>query len=282
MPYDEAKDIIDTILRQHDVHDVESEDDDVEAESRPGPRDDELKMSDSAKILRNLEHSRWIYREPDRRTGQDMIRFPRHAYSLIPALMDIKQDEDVEYDVMLMSISSLLSDDVRKVRKAHAVAHARRQMAKLIDDVKRLLQELASMRPEIERLENTGLSGWPQQFAESRQGHSYRMFKLRHSPDRWHADIVMQTRRLREHAVGQRLEFRRASEAVVVQVLHHPAPVGRALADPEGPGPGGDPQRRLGLRQTVTTSHGVGSKDYLCSSGRVGQNYVRNSRGFVL
>ncbi len=216
LPYNEARDIADDILLEYNINQLPEEDDEDD-----GNIDDTdgITISNGAKVLRRLKKAKWLKRETDV-AAKDVIRFPLYVFKLLPIFIRIKEDQQIEYDALLFSISKLLSKDVEIPRK-QAINRAYQQMVELTDNVQALLQLIASMQPDVERLTKETISPWLGQYLDSQtQGH-YTHLKLRNSPDKWYADIVDQARQLHEERETIAEESLRSS----IGNIEHPPPI---------------------------------------------------------
>ncbi len=189
--YNEARDIADDVLLEHNINQLPEEDDEEDISDT-----DEITISNSAKVLRRLQKAKWLKRETDI-SGRDVIRFPLYVFKLLPVFIQIKEEQQVEYDALLFSISKLLSQDVQIPRK-QAINRAYQQMVELTDNILSLLQLIASMQPDVERLTKETISSWLGQYLDSQTKGHYTHLKLRNSPDKWYADIVDRARQLHE------------------------------------------------------------------------------------
>jgi hypothetical protein len=109
--YNEARDIADDVLFEYNINQLPEEEDEEDISDT-----DEITISNGAKILRRLQKAKWLKRETDI-NGRDVIRFPLYVFKLLPVLIQIKEEQQVEYDALLFSISKLLSQDVEIPRK---------------------------------------------------------------------------------------------------------------------------------------------------------------------
>lgn len=188
LPYDEARDRVDGVLIAHGINDLPQ---DAEFDD---PVDAEIKIGYPAKVLRRLEKAGWLRRETDRMSGEDLIQFPRYTFRLLRTLIEIREDQDIEYDAMLVSILRLLSQTEISPRKSIALAN--RQMLELIEGIQGLIQQFVSLRPDVEALDHKDLAEWSDRYSQSALKKAYDNLHLRNSPDRWYAEIFESARRL--------------------------------------------------------------------------------------
>lgn len=188
LPYEEARDRVDGVLVAHGINELPQ---DAEFDD---PVDNEIKIGYPAKVLRRLEKAGWLRRETDRLTGEDLIQFPRYTFRLLRTLIEIREDQDIEYDAMLVSILRLLSQTEISPRKSIALAN--RQMLELIEGIQGLIQQFVSLRPDVEALDHKDLAEWSERYSQSALKKAYDNLHLRNSPDRWYAEIFESTRRL--------------------------------------------------------------------------------------
>ena len=195
--YDLARNKVEDILALYGLHDIplDTQFDDFT------DGDEEIKTSQAAKILRRLQKSGWIRRETDRLRGEDVVRFPQIAFRLLPVLIEISEDKEIEYDAMLLTILEQLTQN--RISKRRSIIYARQTMMELLDGVQGLLQQFASLRPEIESINTLGLAEWTSQFNESNLKKSYDNLRVRNSVDRWYNEIIEGVRELQE----QKLEI---------------------------------------------------------------------------
>ena len=182
--YDLARNRVEDILALYGLKEIlpDSQFDDYE------DNDEEIKTSQAATILRRLQKSGWIRRETDRLRGEDVVRFPQIAFRLLPVLIEISEEKEIEYDAMLLTILDQLTQT--RISKRRSIVYARQTMMELLDGVQGLLQQFASLRPEIESIDTLGLAEWTSQFNESNLKKSYDNLRVRNSVDRWYNEIV--------------------------------------------------------------------------------------------
>ena len=195
--YDLARNRVEDILTAYGLHDlpVDSQFDDLD------DSDEEIKTSQAAKILRRFQKSGWIRRETDRLRGDDVIRFPQIAFRLLPILIEMSEGKEVEYDAMLLTILEQLTQT--RISKRRSIIYARQTMMELLDGVQGLLQQFASLRPEIESINTLGLAEWTSQFNDSSLKKSYDNLRVRNSVDRWYNEIIEGVREMQD----QKLEI---------------------------------------------------------------------------
>ena len=195
--YDLARNRVEDILAVYGLPDLppDSQFDDSD------DSDVEIKTSQAAKVLRRLQKSGWIRRETDRLHGEDVIRFPQIAFRLLPILIEISEGKEVEYDAMLLTILEQLTQT--RISKRRSITYAHQTMIELLDGVQGLLQQFASLRPEIESINTLGLAEWTSQFNDSPLKKSYDNLRVRNSVDRWYNEISEGVRELQD----QKLEI---------------------------------------------------------------------------
>jgi hypothetical protein len=186
--YDDARDQVEGVLVANGISELpqDSEFDD--------PVDAEIKIGYPAKVLRRLEKAGWLRRETDRQNGEDLIQFPRYTFRLLRTLIEIQEDQDIEYDAMLVSILRLLSQT--EISRRKSIALANRQMLELLEGIQGLIQQFVSLRPDVEALDHKDLADWSERYSQSALKKAYDNLHLRNSPGRWSAEILESVRRL--------------------------------------------------------------------------------------
>ncbi len=213
LSYEEARERVEGVLVAHGVNEMPQ---DPEFDD---PLDIEIKMGYPAKVLRRLEKAGWLRRETDRLTGEDLIQFPRYTFRLLRTLIEIREDQDIEYDAMLVSILRLLSQTEISPRKSIALAN--RQMLELIEGIQGLIQQFVSLRPDVEALDHKDLAEWSECYSQSALKRAYDNLHLRNSPDRWYAEIFESVRRLQ----GQCRQIAEASQTTEARYsIEQPTP----------------------------------------------------------
>ncbi len=192
LPYEQARATADLVIEEHGIYQTLPEDEfyDPELES-------DLSVSHGAKVLRRLERAGWLRREWDQITGNNMVRFPAFAFVVLSGLAELQEVESVESDTVLVSILDILTDE--RVQKRQAIRQAHHLMARLIEAAQSTAHQLASWSPQVERLRPYDLSSWVAGYRGSQAEQEYLRFKLRHSPDRWHAEITAVVNDLQEN-----------------------------------------------------------------------------------
>ena len=191
--YDLARNRVEDILATYDLHDLPP---DSQFDDYDDTDDEEIRTSQPAKILRRLQKSGWIRRETDRLHGDDVVRFPQIAFRLLPIFIEISEGKEVEYDAMLLTILEQLTQT--RISKRRSIIYARQTMMELLDGVQGLLQQFASLRPEIESINTLGLAEWTSQFNDSSLKKSYDNLRVRNSVDRWYNEIIEGVRELQD------------------------------------------------------------------------------------
>jgi Wadjet protein JetA len=192
LPYEQARATADLVIEEHGIYQTLPEDEfyDPELES-------DLSISHGAKLLRRRERAGWLRREWDQIPGNNMVRFPAFAFVVLSSLAELQEVESVESDTVLVSILDILTDE--RVQKRQAIRQAHHLMARLIEAAQSTAHQLASWSPEVERLRPSDLSSWVAGYRGSQAEQEYLRFKLRHSPDRWHAEITASVNDLQEN-----------------------------------------------------------------------------------
>ena len=223
--YDLARNKVEDILAIYGLQEIppDSQFDDLT------DTDDEIRTSQAARVLRRLQKSGWIRRETDRLRGDDVIRFPQIAFRLLPVLIEISEDKEIEYDAMLLTILDQLTQT--RISKRRSIIYARQTMNELLDGVQGLLQQFASLRPEIESINTLALADWTSHFNESNLKRSYDNLRVRNSVDRWYNEIIESVRELQD----QKLEIAQQSLKISDHSFDLPSlPHVREVADEMG------------------------------------------------
>ena len=77
-----------------------------------------------------------------------------------------------------------------EIPQRRAIAFANQEMITILDDVRGLNQQYASLGQDVEALKHSEIVPWTQQFSDSALRRAHVNLRLRNSPDRWFSEIT--------------------------------------------------------------------------------------------